>query len=94
MTVLGRVANDAADPLLPAVLKEAIHGCRRSFAAVVLFSLCINVLMLTVSLYMLHVYDSVLTSRSVDTLEAGPEFAQICRERLKCWTTGVSPISR
>jgi ATP-binding cassette subfamily B protein/ATP-binding cassette subfamily C protein len=68
LTVLGRIANSAADPRIPAALREAIQGCRRGFAAVVLFSLCINILMLTVSLYMLHVYDSVLTSRSIDTL--------------------------
>jgi PrtD family type I secretion system ABC transporter len=52
----------------PPLLRDALQGCRRGFSAVVLFSLCINVLMLTVSLYMLHVFDSVLASRSTDTL--------------------------
>lgn len=35
---------------------------------VVLFSFCINLLMLTAPIYMLQIYDRVLTSRSYDTL--------------------------
>ncbi|MHA1536202.1 MAG: type I secretion system permease/ATPase [Alphaproteobacteria bacterium] len=42
--------------------------CRRAFGAVVLFSLCINLLLLTSPLYMLQIYDRVLNSRSVETL--------------------------
>ncbi len=50
------------------VLSDALRVCKASFAAVVLFSFCINVLMLTAPLYMLQIYDRVLTSRSYDTL--------------------------
>ena len=34
----------------------------------VLFSLCINLLLLTAPLYMLQIFDRVLSSRSVETL--------------------------
>ena len=50
------------------ILKDALAACRGGSAAVVLFSLCINLLMLTVPLYMLQLFDRVLTSRSTDTL--------------------------
>lgn len=49
-------------------LTVALRDVRGAFAAVGGFSLFVNVLMLTVPLYMLQVYDRVLTSRSVDTL--------------------------
>nr|WP_246545998.1 type I secretion system permease/ATPase [Ancylobacter defluvii] len=42
--------------------------CRGAFAVVGMFSAVINVLMLSGSLYMLQVYDRVLSSRSVETL--------------------------
>ncbi len=51
-------------------LNDALAACRGGFVAVVLFSLCINVLMLTVPLYMLQMFDRVLSSRSIDTLIA------------------------
>lgn len=41
---------------------------RRGFAVVFLFSIAVNVLALTTSLYMLQLSDRVLSSRSVDTL--------------------------
>jgi ATP-binding cassette subfamily C protein len=50
------------------VLKTAWRSCRRSLIAVGLFSIAINVLMLTVPLYMIQVFDRVLSSGSVDTL--------------------------
>jgi ATP-binding cassette, subfamily C, type I secretion system permease/ATPase len=55
-----------AHPELAAVLKE----CRRAFLSVGLFSGMVNLLMLAGPLYMLQVYDRVLSSRSVPTLVA------------------------
>lgn len=49
-------------------LGAALTASRGAFGGVWLFSLCINMLALTVSFYMLQVYDRVLTSRSLDTL--------------------------
>ncbi len=49
-------------------LTEALRRCRGGLASVVLFSLAINLLMLTAPLYMLQVFDRVLTSRSENTL--------------------------
>ena len=49
-------------------LKEAILQSKKSFIIVGFFSLFINLLMLVPPLYMLQLYDRVLTSRSEDTL--------------------------
>jgi ATP-binding cassette subfamily C protein len=49
-------------------LLSALGACRGAFVGIGLFSILINVLMLTGSLYMLEVYDRVLPSRSVPTL--------------------------
>jgi len=49
-------------------LKQAILASKKSFMAVGFFSLFINLLMLVPPLYMLQLYDRVLTSRSEDTL--------------------------
>ena len=49
-------------------LSVALHRCRRGLFAVVFFSFAINMLLLTAPLYMLQVFDRVLTSRSVNTL--------------------------
>lgn len=57
----------AASPPKPSVA-GALSSCRGAFAVVGLFSAVINLLMLSGSLYMLQVYDRVLTSRSVPTL--------------------------
>ncbi|MFC7736006.1 type I secretion system permease/ATPase [Roseomonas sp. GCM10028921] len=43
-------------------------ACRAQFGAVGLFSLVVNLLQLTVSLYMMQVFDRVLATRSLDTL--------------------------
>jgi ABC-type protease/lipase transport system fused ATPase/permease subunit len=48
----------------------ALRDCRRAFASVALFSGIVNLLMLAGPLYMLQVYDRVLSSRSVPTLIA------------------------
>jgi len=50
------------------VLKQTMAGCRRSFIHVGLFSMFINVLALTVPLYMLQIFDRVLASESLETL--------------------------
>lgn len=49
-------------------LRQALDDCRGGFYAAALFSFFINILVLTPSIYMLQVYDRVLTSRSEITL--------------------------
>jgi len=49
-------------------LQKVLNHCRRSFVYVGLFSLFINLLMLVPPLYMLQVYDRVITTRSQETL--------------------------
>jgi len=50
------------------VLSKAVGACRRQFGAVAVFSGVVNLLQLTVSLYMMQVFDRVLSTRSLDTL--------------------------
>jgi PrtD family type I secretion system ABC transporter len=49
-------------------LAAALRDCRRAFGGVALFSGVVNLLMLAGPLYMLQIYDRVLSSRSVPTL--------------------------
>ncbi|MGO2414434.1 MAG: ABC transporter transmembrane domain-containing protein, partial [Cobetia crustatorum] len=49
-------------------LQKVLDHCRHSFVYVGLFSLFINLLMLVPPLYMLQVYDRVITTRSQETL--------------------------
>ena len=49
-------------------LQSALAACRAQFGAVGVFSLVVNLLQLTVSLYMMQVFDRVLATRSIDTL--------------------------
>lgn len=51
-------------------LKEALGACRRGFFIVALFSLGVNVCMLTSPIYMMQLFDRVLSSRSIETLIA------------------------
>lgn len=51
-----------------AALNRVVQGCRKAFIAVGLFSLAINLLMLTVPIYMMQMYDRVIASGNVDTL--------------------------
>ena len=48
----------------------ALKECRSAFGAVAVFSAAVNMLMLVGPLYMLQIYDRVLSSRSVPTLIA------------------------
>lgn len=49
-------------------LKAAVKASKRGIMAAGFFSLFVNLLMLTAPLYMLQVYDRVVTSRSLETL--------------------------
>src|SRR3954467_9783070 len=51
-------------------IADALRDCRRAFASVAVFSGIVNLLMLAGPLYILQVYDRVLSSRSVPTLIA------------------------
>jgi len=51
-------------------IRQAFLVCRQAFLGVGIVSCVINILMLTGPLFMLQVYDRVLTSRSVSTLVA------------------------
>ncbi len=74
------VTAPAAAPALPAVdqrprigqseIRAAIDASRRAFFATGVFSFFINILMLAGPLFMLQVYDRVMTSGSVPTLVA------------------------
>ena len=52
------------------VLQQAVRRMRRSFYVIGFFSFFINLLMLTAPLYMLQIYDRVLSSGSQSTLVA------------------------
>ncbi|MCE9682192.1 type I secretion system permease/ATPase [Halomonas alkalisoli] len=49
-------------------LQQALGVCRSGFASVGFFSLFINLLMLVPAVYMLQVYDRVLSTQSIETL--------------------------
>jgi ATP-binding cassette subfamily C protein/ATP-binding cassette subfamily C exporter for protease/lipase/ATP-binding cassette subfamily C protein EexD len=49
-------------------LKQAISACRSAFLVIGLFTLVINLLMLTSPIYMMQVYDRVLTTGRIETL--------------------------
>ena len=49
-------------------LQAALRRCRSGFMGVTLFSACANILMLVAPVYMLQMYDRVLTSASFETL--------------------------
>ncbi len=50
------------------ILKKGLAACRSALLMVALFSFAVNVLLLTVPVYMMQVYDRVLSSQSMDTL--------------------------
>ncbi|MFQ5567043.1 MAG: type I secretion system permease/ATPase, partial [Paracoccaceae bacterium] len=51
-------------------LHGAMRRCRWQFVSVAVFSVFVNLLMLTGPLFMLQIYDRVLSSRSKETLVA------------------------
>jgi PrtD family type I secretion system ABC transporter len=71
LTTSGRIKDAfASEPngQLITGLNAVLTHCRRGLIAVGLFSMAINLLVLTSSIYMLQVYDRVLSGRSVETL--------------------------
>jgi len=50
------------------LISRSMGACRRAFYFVAVISLGINILMLSSAIYMMQVYDRVLTTRNVDTL--------------------------
>jgi ATP-binding cassette, subfamily C, bacterial exporter for protease/lipase len=52
------------------LLSQSLRSLRSAFVSVALFSCVLNLLMLTGSIFMLQVYDRVLSSRSIPTLIA------------------------
>jgi PrtD family type I secretion system ABC transporter len=63
-------AESLARPCVPrfTTLSDVLLRCREGLIAVGAFSMVMNLLVLTVSIYMLQVYDRVLPGRSVETL--------------------------
>ncbi|HJA79463.1 type I secretion system permease/ATPase [uncultured Desulfovibrio sp.] len=59
-------------------MHEFLLACRRFFGYAFFFSLFINILQLTFSIYMLQVYDKVLTSYNLSTLAVITLAAVIC----------------
>ena len=59
-------------------MQDFLRACRRFFGYAFFFSLFINILQLTFSIYMLQVYDKVLTSFSLSTLAVITIAALIC----------------
>jgi len=62
------MAPRGAAPSADTPLSRAVAACRRQLFSVGLFSGVVNLLQLTVSLYMMQVFDRVLATRSMDTL--------------------------
>ena len=49
-------------------MQAALRRCRKGFVGVTVFSAMANILMLVAPVYMLQMYDRVLTSASFETL--------------------------
>jgi len=60
--------NNNASELAKTELQKALSRTRKSFLYVGIFSFFVNMLMLTPAIYMLQMFDRVLTSRSIETL--------------------------
>jgi PrtD family type I secretion system ABC transporter len=64
--MITRKKNSPSDA--PNPLSDALRACRTSLIAVGLFSLIINTMMLAMPIYMLQIYDRVLTTGRIETL--------------------------
>jgi PrtD family type I secretion system ABC transporter len=64
----GQAARSPCAPPHYTKLADVLLRCRDGLIAVGVFSMAMNLLVLTVSVYMLQVYDRVLPGRSVETL--------------------------
>lgn len=64
--------------------------CKKIFGYAMLFSMFINILQLTFSIYMLQVYDRVLTSYNVSTLVVITLAAVVASRRWPRWS-GYAP---
>jgi ATP-binding cassette, subfamily C, bacterial len=62
------MSRTSARPSTPPLVARAWAACRQGFLAVGAFSIAINVLMLTTSVYLMQISDRVMVSRSIDTL--------------------------
>jgi PrtD family type I secretion system ABC transporter len=62
--------NTDSGPMLHTEVGKALMLSKNAFVGIMIFSAFINILMLTGPLYMLQIYDRVLSSRSMSTLMA------------------------
>src|SRR5262245_38075692 len=65
---MGQGLSKVAIPPKSDELRRMLHGCRRYFVTALVFSLAMNLLYLAAPLYMLQVYDRVISSASQVTL--------------------------
>lgn len=66
--MMGNAPAGGGKPPVTDLFADAIATIKRGFTPVIIFSFFINMLMLTVPLYMLQVFDRVLGSGNIDTL--------------------------
>lgn len=62
------VPSSSSDTTAESALRQSLAACRSSFFAAGFFSMFINLLLLLPAIYMLQIYDRVLTSSSESTL--------------------------
>ncbi len=70
MALASQSSNKADNTGLRSTVGQALLSARKAFWGVGIFSIFVNMLMLTGPIYMLQVYDRVLASRSISTLVA------------------------
>ena len=70
MTLASQSSNKADNTGMRSAVGRALISARKAFWGVGIFSVFVNMLMLTGPIYMLQVYDRVLASRSISTLVA------------------------